>query len=249
MNNLKSTFWRYVCSFGSLPYVYRLITKTSPYLMGLAVACLGLGIMWGLFFTPADYQQGDAFRIIYIHVPAAFFSLSLYAAMGFASLAYLIWRVKLWDMVALSIAPVGALFTVIALITGSVWGKPMWGTYWIWDARLTSELILCFLYLGYLGLYHSLKAHPNVGKIVAVLAVVGLLDLPVIHYSVTWWSTLHQGSTVVKLKPSIAPEMLWPLLITLAGFAFYAAWLVCVRVQNLIRERESRAQWLKECVS
>jgi len=244
----SKSLWRWCHQFASVPYVYRLNLRCLPYFKYASLILLSVGCFWGLFVAPTDFQQGDAFRIIYIHVPAAFFSLCLYAIMGTLSIGYLIWRVKLLDMLAFSMAPVGAVFTLIALITGSLWGKPMWGTYWIWDARLTSELILLFLYMGYIALYHSLANHPQSGKIAAILSAVGLLDLPIIHYSVTWWSTLHQGSTVIKLKPSIAPEMLYPLMIMLLGFACYAAWATLLRLKKTIQLREKNTKWLSEAV-
>lgn len=210
------------------------------FLMGCAY-----GVIAGLFIAPADYQQGEGFRIIYVHVPCAVMSLFLYAFMAVCSAFYLIWRVKIADMLAYTIAPVGACFTLCALLTGAIWGKPMWGTWWIWDARLTSELILLFLYLGYMGLYQALYRHPAGAKICAILALVGIFDLPIIHYSVVWWNTLHQGATLLRLgKPAIESSMLAPLLGMIVGFCFYSIAILCVRVKTEILKRGLHSKWV-----
>lgn len=214
----------------------------------MALVGMGYGLYGGLWLAPPDYQQGDCFRIIYIHVPFAFLSLALYAAMGILSLIFLIWRIKIADMMAYSIAPVGALFAFLALVTGSIWGKPMWGTWWIWDARLTSELILFFLYLGYLALYGALS-HAHSNKLApALLAVVGLVDLPIIHYSVYWWHTLHQGATLSRFaKPAMDSAMLIPLLAMLFGMLGLTVWLVGSRLQlNILRHATDQTWWRQE---
>lgn len=210
-----------------------------PWCLGIGLISLVYGVVAGLWFAPTDYQQGDAFRIIYVHVPCAMLSLGLYVWMAACSFVYLVWRVKVADMIAYSIAPIGAFFTFAALLTGSLWGKPMWGTWWIWDARLTSELILLFLYLGYLGLYQAIPSHKMAAKLGAILAVVGVLDIPIIHYSVYWWNTLHQGATIARFdKPAIDPSMLYPLLAMILGLGLYAGYLVCLRVRAEILMRE-----------
>lgn len=196
--------------FISPQYVFKLMVKLWPYLFISLIITLGTGLVWGLFFAPSDYQQGDAFRIIYVHVPSAFLSLMVYMFMAISAAVFLIWRIKIADMIAKASAPVGALFTFLALITGSIWGKPMWGTWWIWDARLTSELILLFLFFGYMALRDALP--PKVGALASsYLAIIGIINIPIIHFSVTWWNTLHQGPTLSRLaKPAIDPACCIP---------------------------------------
>ncbi len=220
-------------------HFYDLTGKALPWL-GLATLILFcVGIVWGLAFAPADYQQGDSFRIIYVHVPAASFSMGVYVAMAVSGAIGLIWHIKLAAMVSRNCAPIGAAFTFLALATGSLWGKPMWGTWWAWDARLTSELILLFLYLGYIGLQEAIEDRETASRASAVLALVGLVNIPIIHYSVEWWYTLHQGATLFKLdKPSMDPAMLWPLLIMLAAFALLFVTVVLMRTRNEVLERK-----------
>jgi heme exporter protein C len=205
----------------------------------VSLLLLGLGMSWGLAFAPADYQQGNGFRIIYVHVPAAAFSMGVYVAMAGAGAIGLIWRIKVAAMVARSCAPVGAAFTFLALATGSLWGKPMWGTWWVWDARLTSELILLFLYLGYLGLQEAIDDWDTATRAGAVLALVGLVNIPIIHYSVEWWYTLHQGATLFKLgRPSITPAMLRPLLVMMAAYGCLAITVVVMGARNEVLQRK-----------
>lgn len=214
-------------------YFIDLVSKILPYLLTTALLLFTVGLIWGLVFAPADYQQGDSFRIIYVHVPAAALSMGVYVAMAIIGAIGLIWRIKLAALVAKNCAPIGAAFTFLALATGSLWGKPMWGTWWVWDARLTSELILLFLYLGYMALQEAIEDRETASKAAAVLALVGIVNIPIIHYSVEWWYTLHQGSTIFKFdKPSIAPEMLWPLLIMLGAYALLFIGNVLMRTRN-----------------
>lgn len=218
---------------------YQLCGKWIPWCLGISIVAMLYGVVAGLWFTPVDYQQGDAFRIIYVHVPCAMLSMGLYVAMAISSFVYLVWRVKVADMMAYSIAPIGAFFTFAALLTGSLWGKPMWGTWWIWDARLTSELILLFLYLGYIGLYQAIPSPKMAAKLCGILAIVGALDIPIIHYSVYWWNTLHQGATIMQFdKPAIDKSMLLPLLAMIIGLGVYTVYLVCLRVRAEILARE-----------
>lgn len=206
-----------------------------------------LGVSYGLFMAPSDYIQQDAFRIIYLHVPAAFVSLSLYALLGSFSAIYLIWRVKVADVIALACAPIGAGFTLLALITGAIWGQPMWGTWWVWDARLTSELILLFLYFGYMALRSAIKDQNKAGKACAIIGVVGLIDLPIIHYSVKWWNTLHQGPTLSQFaKPSIASQMLWPLILSITGVYIFCISCVLLKSSTEILWRERKQKWVKD---
>lgn len=220
-------------------YFYELSGKALPWLTTATGLLLTIGIIWGLVFAPADYQQGDSFRIIYVHVPAAAFSMGVYVAMAISGAIGLIWRIKVAAMVSRSCAPIGAAFTFLALATGSLWGKPMWGTWWVWDARLTSELILLFLYLGYIGLQQAIPDRDTAARAGAVLALVGLINIPIIHYSVEWWYTLHQGATVFKLgKPSMALSMLWPLLIMMVAYACLAIMAVIMGARNEVLERK-----------
>jgi len=198
-----------------------------------------------LYYSPPDYQQGDAFRIIYVHVPCAFLSLLIYTIISLSSLVYLVWKLKMADVIASSSASLGAAFTLTALLTGAIWGKPMWGTWWIWDARLTSELILLFLYLAYLSLRAALPSGPLVRKICGIVALMGLIDIPIVHYSVQWWHTLHQGPTLASFaKPSMAWEMLWPMLIMGTGFGLFYVSMLCLRAQAELLRRESETRWV-----
>ena len=216
----------------------------------LAVPCLLLtlaGLYYGLVKAPPDYQQGDSYRIMFIHVPAAWMSLFIYIVMAGAGAIGLIWRIKLAEVVAISSAPIGASFTFLALVTGSIWGKPMWGTWWVWDARLTSELILLFLYLGVIALNNAIDDKRTAARAVAILALVGVINIPIIHYSVEWWNTLHQGPTVTKFdKPSIHLSMLIPLLLMAVAFKLYYAFVVLMRARCEVLERERNSGWVKE---
>ena len=220
-------------------YFYQQSGRLLPWLAAVTLLLFTTGLIWGLAFAPADYQQGNGFRIMYVHVPAAVFSMGVYVAMAVTGGIGLIWRIKVAAMVARSCAPIGAAFTFLALATGSLWGKPMWGAWWVWDARLTSELILLFLYLGYMALQEAIEERDTADRASAVLALVGLINIPIIHYSVEWWYTLHQGATILKLgKPSIAPAMLWPLLVMLAAYGLLALLVVLLRTRNEVLERK-----------
>lgn len=213
----------------------RLTGYILPWLTPLAWLLLSIGIVWGLAFAPADYQQGNSYRIIYIHVPAAALSMSIYVMIALASAVFFIWRIRNAAIFARAAAPYGALITALALITGAIWGKPTWGTYWTWDARLTSQLILFFLYIAYILLQASIEERNQADRLSAILAIVGVINIPIIHYSVVWWNSLHQGATVLKLgAPSMPPSMLWPLLTCL--LAYYLLFFVYVlkNMQNLI---------------
>ena len=239
--------WKKLHILGSPPFFYSLSTKLIPWLWAAFAILISYGLFAGLVLAPADYQQGDAFRIIYIHVPSAALSMAIYMFMAVSSLSFLIWRFKIADVVAKVIAPLGIMFTLIALITGSLWGKPMWGTFWIWDARLTSELILLMLYIGVIALRSAIPNQNKAAKACAILTIVGAVDIPIIHYSVNWWNTLHQGSTLLKLaKPSIAPDMMWPLLATMAAFFVYFTAVMLMRARNEILQREASTEWVKK---
>jgi len=203
----------------------------------------------GLVIAPADYQQGDSFRIIYFHVPTAIWSMGAYTSMAICGMVGIVWQIKNAELAVYAIAPVGAAFTFLALVTGAVWGKPMWGAWWVWDARLTSELILLFLYLGVIALYNSFEDKRTAARAASILAIVGVVNVPIIHYSVEWWNTLHQGASITKFdKPSISPDMLWPLLLNIAGFLFILAAITCLRLANQILINDARRPWVKALV-
>jgi heme exporter protein C len=242
---------RWLHRLASPPYFYRLAHRLLPWLAAAASALLLAGAYGGLVLAPPDYQQGDGFRIIYVHVPSAYLGLLAYVVMAIAAGIGFVWRIKLAHAVAASAAPIGASFTFLALVTGAIWGKPMWGTYWQWgDARLVSELVLLFLYLGYLSLRAAFEDRDKADRVSAILAVVGVVNVPIIHYSVQWWSTLHQGPTIAKLgMPSISMSMLAPLLIMITGFTVCFAWLLLSRLRGEIVERERDTRWIRELMA
>lgn len=242
--------WKLLYQLASPKIFYQLTGRILPWLGTSALLVLITGLVWGLIFAPPDYQQGDAFRIIYVHVPCAFLSMSIYAAMGFLAVLLLVWRIKLAGLMLTVCAQTGACMAFLALVTGSIWGKPMWGTWWVWDARLTSELILLFLYAAIIATGNAYQNKEQSDKIVAILTLVGLIDLPIIHYSVYWWNTLHQGSTLsVFEKPKIAASMLYPLLVTLVGFSLYCLVVILLRARNEVLLRERRQTWVKALIS
>jgi heme exporter protein C len=205
------------------------------------------GLYGGLVLAPPDYEQGESYRIIFVHVPSAWMSLFIYTVIASASAVVLIWKVKLADVIARASAPVGASFTFLALVTGSLWGKPMWGTWWVWDARLTSELLLLFIYLGYIGLASAIIDRRVAARACAVFGLVGMVNVPIIHYSVEWWNTLHQPATITKLdKPSIHPSMLSPLLMMAVAFMLYYAAIVLMRARCEVLEQERKARWVQD---
>lgn len=238
--------WKFLYHCASPRTFYTGSGRIIPWLAVSALVTLLAGMIWGLVFAPPDYQQGDAYRIIYIHVPSAFLSMALYGWMGFLALLLLVWRIKIAGLLIHSVAQLGAWMAFLALVTGSIWGKPMWGAWWVWDARLTSELVLLLLYAAILATYHAVKNKEDGDKIIAILTLVGLIDLPIIHYSVYWWNTLHQGATLsVFAKPKIAVSMLYPLLLTLTGFFLYALWIILEKARNEVLLREKRQSWVK----
>ncbi|MGI9265626.1 MAG: heme ABC transporter permease [Gammaproteobacteria bacterium] len=242
--------WTFLHKMASPPHFYALAAKIIPWFAGIGVILIAYGTYAGLFFAPPDYQQGDAFRIIYVHVPAAYLSMLAYMVMAIAAGIGLIWRMKLAHAVAAGAAPLGAWFTFLALVTGSIWGRPMWGTWWEWgDPRLTSELIMLFLYIGYMALRSGIDDLAKADKASAILAMVGAINVPIIHFSVEWWSSLHQGPTIIrKGGPAIVGEMLWPLLAMIVGFSFVFGALLLGRVRAEVLHRERRAKWVRELV-
>jgi len=242
--------WKWLHPYAKPEKSYLLAGKLVPWFLVITVITFVVGIIWGLLFAPADYQQGDSFRIIYIHVPAAIMATGAYSTMAIAAFIALVWQIRLAEMTVAATAPVGAVFTFIALVTGAVWGKPMWGAWWVWDARLTSELILLFVYLGIIALYNAFSDKVLAGRAASILTLVGVINLPIIHYSVVWWNTLHQGATISKFeKPSMAPEMLWPLLIMIVAFGAFLGLLSLMRFKNEILARESHRPWVSLLVA
>ena len=220
----------------------RLSGALLPWLAAGGVLLTGAGLVWGFFFAPADWQQGDAARIMYVHVPAAWLASAGYLALAACSAASLVWRHPLADVAAAEIGPVGAGFTAVCLGTGSLWGKPMWGAWWVWDARLTSVLVLFFLYLGHIALVRAFDQPERGYRAGAILALVGVVNLPIIKFSVDWWNTLHQPATISLFgAPTIYLSMLWPLLFTALGYTLVFAALVLARTRAAVMERRIRA--------
>lgn len=229
--------WSHITRLASPKRFFYLIDKALPWLGVLFILSFGYGLIGGLILAPADYLQGDGFRIIYVHVPCAFLSLTIYAVMTYAAIAGLVWRFKLAPLIIRHSAPIGAAFTLLALITGSLWGKPMWGTWWIWDARLTSELILLFLYIGIMLFQSAIAEKRNGSRAVAILILVGFVDIPIIHYSVYWWNTLHQGATLTLFnRPAIDASMLYPLLAMIAAFVIYYVMILFFKMRYELKE-------------
>ena len=238
--------WKFLYSLASPKLFYRFSGRLSALCYVLSIVLFSVGLVWGLFYAPMDYQQGDAFRIIYLHVPAAFLSMFIYGFMTFLAILLTIWRIKIAGIMLKNAALIGAWMTFIALITGSIWGKPMWGTWWIWDARLTSELVLLFIYIGMLALFNAVSNYDKSLRLMAFMTFIGVLDLPIIHYSVYWWNTLHQGQTLTVFeKPKIASAMLYPLLIMIGAFMSYFVALVLDRARNELLWRDKKSRWVK----
>ncbi|MDP3621048.1 MAG: heme ABC transporter permease CcmC [Polynucleobacter sp.] len=226
---------------------YALSGKLIPYCFAVAVIAAVIGLTIGLLIAPSDHQQGESYRIIFIHVPAAWMSMIIYLAVAFWAAIGLIFNARLASMLALALAPTGALMTFIALWTGALWGKPTWGTYWVWDARLTSELILLFLYLGFLSLHASIEDTRKADRSAAILAIVGVVNVPIIYFSVKWWNTLHQGASVSLTKaPTMATQMLTGMLIMTIAFWAYSFAVSFYRCRTLILERERHTAWAQE---
>jgi len=242
--------WLWFHKLSSPPYAYRIAGMLRPWFLWPALLLMAIGAYGGLVLSPPDYQQKDAFRIIYVHVPAASMSLMVYVAMAIAAAVGVIWRIKLAHAFAAACAPIGAWFTALTLATGSIYGKPMWGTWWEWDPRLTSELILLFLYLGYMALRTSFDDTQRADRASAILAIVGAVNVPIVKYSVVWWNSLHQGPSISKLdSPSIDSSMLWPLLLLMLAFLLYFAAVMCDRIRTEILKRERSARWLVDSVA
>jgi heme exporter protein C len=219
----------------------------TPWLAAATLLLLAVGLYLALLASPADYQQGETVRIMYVHVPAAWMALFCYVSMALAAAVGLIWRHPLAELAAKATAPIGASFTFLALVTGSLWGKPMWGTWWVWDARLTSMLVLFFLYLGFMALVEAFDDPARGRRAASILALVGVINIPIIKFSVDWWNTLHQPASVVRVDgPAIHPSMLAPLLVMAVAFTLYYFWMLMLRLQSEVLAGKIRAVRLRQ---
>ena len=235
--------------FASPQNFYHLAGKMWPWFAGLATILMLLGLWIGFFVAPIDAQQGQGYRIIFVHVPASQMSMCIYLVMAAWAGIGLAFNTRLSGMVASALAPTGALFAFLSLLTGALWGKPMWGAWWVWDARLTSTLILLFLYLGFMALQASIDDPRRADKAGAVLALVGAVNVPIIYFSVKWWNTLHQGASVSLKGSSMASTMLTGMLVMVVAFWMYAIAMMLLRVRNIILERERHTEWVKHAVA
>jgi len=231
---------------GSPPWFYQFSGRLIPWLWAGFAILAAIGLYQGLLIAPADYQQGESVRIMYIHVPAAWMSMMIYGLMAIMGFIALVWRIRMMEVMIISSAPVGAAFTIIALVTGSLWGRPTWGTYWVWDARLTSELVLLFLYFGVIALYNSYDEPRKAARAASLMAIVGAVNLPIIHFSVVWWNTLHQGSSIGTSGNSIHPSMLWPLLWMAIAFKFYYGANLLSRARVRLLKQDHRKRWVQD---
>jgi len=225
----------------------RLSGAVLPWLGRVTAIILPFGLVWALVIAPPDYQQGESVRIMFIHVPSAWMATFVYLMMAVASAVALVWRHPLAEVAAQSAAPLGATFTLVCLATGSLWGKPMWGTWWVWDARLTSVLVLFFLYLGYIALVNAFDDASRGARAGSLLALVGVVNLPIIKFSVDWWNTLHQPASIVRMGgPTIDPSLLWPLLIMIGAFMLLFSWLLLLRMRTALNQRKAQALQIYE---
>jgi len=246
---LMHRLWRgFLSTVGTRPF-YDIFGPSVRWLALLASILLLIGSIWSLAIAPPDYLQGNSYRIIFIHVPTASLALSLYLMLAVLGVVSLVWKFKTASLVAEAAAPVGLVLCVLALLTGAIWGKPTWGAYWVWDGRLTSMLILAFLYVGLVALFQAFKDTPQAGKAAAILSIIGAVNIPIIKYSVVWWNTLHQGSTfTLTAAPKMPASMYLPLVVMLLGFYALTAALVLYRTCTLILQREYQKAWVHALV-
>jgi heme exporter protein C len=236
--------------FASPATFYPLAGRMQPFFMALAIVLAAAGLWMGFMLAPTDAQQGEGYRIIFVHVPASWMAMFIYCVMAFWAAVGLAFNIKLANMMASALAPTGAMFALLSLWTGALWGKPMWGTWWVWDARLTSTLILFFLYLGFMALQAAIDDPRRADKAGAIVAIVGVVNVPIIYFSVKWWNTLHQGASVsVTKSPSMAALMLWAMLIMAIAFWMYSIAVALARVRNIILERERQNEWVRHAVA
>ena len=243
-----STSARHLFKFASPQHLYALAGRLWPWFAALAFGLMLLGLWIGFFVAPIDAQQGQGYRIIFVHVPASQIAMLIYVVMAIYAALGLAFNTRASGMMVRALAPTGAMFAFLSLATGAIWGKPMWGTWWVWDARLTSTLILLFLYLGYLALHASMDDARRADKAGALLVLVGVVNVPIIYFSVKWWNTLHQGASVSFTQTSMATPMLMGMLVMVLAFWSYAIAACLYRVRTIILERESHADWIKEQV-
>jgi len=241
--------WSFIHKLGSPPWFYRFSGQLIRWLLPIAITTCCVGAIWGLLFAPPDFRQGNSYRIIFIHVPAAVVALAGYYALAFAGLASLVWKIKMADTAMRAIAPVGAALTFIALVTGAIWGKPTWGAWWVWDARITSMLILLFLYLGVVALFEAYDNKAAAAKACAVLSLVGTVNIPIIYKSVDWWYSLHQPASIKFTGESaIDASMLYPLLVNIAAFYALFAVVVVLNMRAELMSTHRRSAWLRDLV-
>ncbi len=241
--------WQFLHKYGSPKIFYFTAGRWFRWLALPSLCFLLIGLVGGLAFVPEDYYQGEGFRIIYIHAPSAFLAMGIYSMMAISAVIFLVWRIKVAAMWICASAPIGAWFSFLALFTGAIWGKPMWGTWWIWDARLTSALILFFLYLGFIALQSAITDRQVGDKASAILVLIGVVNLPIIHYSVIWWNTLHQGPTISRLqKPAMDPSMVYPLYGMIIGLFLFYFCIAMLRIRCEILKREGRSRWVEDLV-
>ena len=234
---------------GSPPWFYGFAGKLIPWLWAGFMVLTAISLYMGLFLAPPDYQQGESVRIMYLHVPAAWMSMMIFGFMAVMGFIALVWRIRIMEILTISSAPVGAAFTIIALITGSLWGRPTWGTYWVWDARLTSELVLLFLYIGVIALYNAFDEPRKAARAASLMAIVGAINLPIIYFSVEWWNTLHQGSSFRGGGGGIHPAMLWPLLLMSIATKFYYGANLLSRARLRLLKQDHRKRWVQELIT
>jgi len=238
--------WTFFHKLGSPPWLYSISGTILRFLLPVTVIALVVGMVWGMLYTAPDFRQGNSYRIIYIHVPAAVVALAGYYVMAIAGAVSLIWKMKMADIAMKSCAPIGAALTFVALVTGAIWGKPTWGTWWVWDARLTSMLVLFFFYLGYILLSNAFERKIDGSKSASVLAIIGVINLPIIKFSVDWWHTLHQPSSILRFDgPSIDNQMLLPLILMITGFSVFSLYIITINVKTKLIEKKCEALLLK----
>ena len=231
---------------GLAPIIFQLVIEDCNLVRNISTFIPSAGLYWGLILAPPDYKQGDVFRILYIHVPSAIMGESIFIFMAFCGFINVIWRAKISGMMIKSAAPIGMSFVLLTLLTGSIWGKPTWGTWWVWDARLTSTLILFFIYMALIGLHSTIDDKTKADRAVSILAIVGVAIIPVIKKSVDWWQTLHQPSTfTLTSAPSMSAEMYQPLLLCVIAFYIVFAYLLTLNLRNEVIEREKSKNWVK----
>jgi len=241
--------WTFFHKLGSPPWLYSIAGTILRWLLPIALAALAAGMVWGLLYTAPDYRQGNSYRIIYIHVPAAIVALAGYYVMAIAGAVSLIWKMKMADVAMKACAPIGAVLTFVALVTGAIWGKPTWGTWWVWDARITSMLILLFLYLGVIALHEAYDNKAAAARACAVLSLVGMVNIPIIYKSVDWWYSLHQPATIKFTGgSSIDSSMLYPLALMIAAFYALFACSMLMNMRNEILQREAKTSWVRRLV-